>query len=360
MRKLALAVLFVSAAAGGFVGCGGSTPRKQTGMDGGAGSSAGASGTAGIAGTAGTGVAGDIGAAGTAGADAAAGAGGMAGGTAGADAAAGTGGEAGTTPPPPPYCDTHAKKPLPYNIGGDFSSIQILLHAATTWKQIANPNCDQTVFPPLNPPTTDGGTDGSSEAGTDAADGGDDTLLLALTDDAAADAADGPATDGDATDGGTTDGNADSGEVATNPIPKCFEFTYNPDPCVAANGGVAASAVGACYAGAIFQPAGNVAGVTAQGICIGDGAIQVTFEARANVAGQIIKFGSTREGMGSTEFYKTLTTSWATYSTAIPVGESYNTSSVLGGVWNGFSVVGEPQQNVGGTYILIRNITWSM
>jgi hypothetical protein len=359
MRKLALAVLFVSAIAGGIIGCGSSPSRKLT-PDGGGGSTAGASGSAGATGTAGggaagTGTAGDTGTAGAAGttagaagADAAAGAGG----TAGADAAAGTGGEAGTAPPIPPYCDTHAKKPLPYNIGGDFGSLQVLLHGAETWKVVTNPNCDQTVFPPLNP--TDGGTDGGSDGGTDAS---DDTLTLQLNDDAATDA---PATDGSATDGAVTDGKTDSGEVATNPIPKCFEFTYNPDPCVAANGGVPANAVGACYAGVIFEPNGNTMGLNEQGICIGDGAIQVTFEARANVAGQIIKFGSIREGMMSTEFYKVLTTSWATYSTAIPVGEPYNMSSALGGVWNGFSVVGEPQQNIGGSYILIRNITWSM
>src|SRR5450432_4112212 len=357
MRKLALAVLLASTVVGGFAGCGGSPQRQPTGKagaDGGGGTvgTAGATGTAG--GTAGTGTAGAAGdtgtagaAAGAAGADAAAGAGGMAGGTAGADAAAGTGGEAGMAPPQPPYCDTHTKKPLPYNIGGDFGSLQILAHAADTWKVVTNPNCDQTVFPPLNPPA-DGGADG----GTDAS---DDTLTLQLNEDASTDA---PSTDGG--DGGVTDGKTDSGEVAGNPIPKCFEFTYNPDPCVAANGGVPANAVGACYAGVIFEPNGNTNGLNGQGICIGDGAIQVTFEARANVAGQIIKFGSTREGMNTTEFYRTLTTSWATYSTAIPVGEPYNMSSALGGVWNGFSVVGEPQENIGGTYIFVRNITWSM
>jgi hypothetical protein len=350
MRKMALAVLMVSAVAGGFMGCGGSSPRKvSTGTAGTSGTAgSGAAGT-GAAGTAPTGTAGDTGAAGsTAGttgtAGATAGVTGTAGGTAGAGGmAGGTAGDNGTAgAAQPAYCDTHAKKPLPYNIGGDFTSIQTLAHASTTWKQIGNPDCDQTVFPPLNP--SDGGTtDGGADGGSDAA--------LALNEDAATDApVDVPV------DGGAGDAPAD---VVTHPIPACFEFTYNPDPCVAANGGNAAAAVGACYAGTIFQPTGNLLGAPDQGICIGDGATQVTFQARANVNGQIIKFGSTREGLNTTEFYITLSTTWTTYHTAIPVGEPYNTSSNLGGVWNGFSVVGEPQSNVGGTYILIRNVTWS-
>jgi hypothetical protein len=353
MRKMAFAVLMVSAVAGGFMGCGGSTPQKVSGAGGTTGGTAGSgAGSTGAAGTSTTGSAGTTGTAGdgtgtagsTAGTTGTAGAGGATAGTTGAAGVAGTAGDsgaAGTTAPAPAYCDTHTKKTLPYNIGGDFTSIQTLTHASQTWKQIGNPDCDQTVFPPLNP--SDGGTDGGADGGADAA--------LALNDDAAADApVDAPV------DGGSVDAPAD---VVTNPIPACFEFTYNPDPCVAATGLSATAALGTCYAGTIFQPAGNLLGAADQGICIGDGATQVTFQARANVNGQIIKFGSTREGLNQTEFYITLSTTWTTYHTAIPAGEPYNMSSNLGGVWNGFSVVGEPQSNVGGTYILIRNITWS-
>ena len=334
MRKLALAVLVVSAVAGGFMGCGSSSPEKSTGT---AGTSGGTAGS-GAAGTGAAGTTGTAGATGTAGSTA--GTSGTAGATAGTDGGAGDNGTAGATQPA--YCATHTKHALPYDIGGDFTSIQTLAHAAQTWKQIGNPDCNQTVFPPLNP--SDGGTDGGMDANADGA-------TLALNDDASADApVDSPV------DGGSGDAPAD---VVTNPIPACFEFTYNPDPCVAQNGGVAANAIAACYAGTIFQPTGNILGIADQGICIGDGATQVTFQARASVNGAIIKFGSIREGLNTTEFYTTLSTTWTTYHTAIPAGEPYDTSSNLGGVWNGFSVVGEPQENVGGTYILVRNITWS-
>jgi hypothetical protein len=394
MRKLAFAVVTVAALTGGFVGCGGGSTRKP--VTGTGGSTAGTTAAAGTNGAAGTGVAG-TGAAGdssTAGTTAAAGMG-AAGDTsaAGTTAAAGTGaagtgaagtGAAGTVPPPPPYCETAGivKKPLPYDIGGDFQTMRFLNTTANTaWTVVAHPDCAQTVFPALNPPPdggTDAGADSATEAGaeagtdagtTDAADGGDDTLTLQLNDDAGDAAADGGVADApvdvpvDAPAGdAVTDGAlADKSDAPVNQAPACLEFIYNPDPCVAANGGVATAAIGQCWSGVILQPTGNTVGQAGPGICIGDNALKVTFEARANVAGAIIKFGSTREGMNSTEFYLTLTTEWATYSTAIPVGELYNTVSggTPGGVWNGFSAVGEPQSNLGGTYLFVRNIKWS-
>jgi len=385
MRKLAFAVVTVAALTGGFVGCGGGSTRKPvTGTGGSTAGTTAAAGTTGAAGTgaAGTGAAGDSSTAGT---TAAAGMG-AAGDTsaAGTTGAAGTGaagtGAAGTVPPPPPYCETAGivKKPLPYDIGGDFTSMRLLNTTANTaWTVVAHPDCAQTVFTPLNPPPdggADGGSDGATEAGTDAgttdaADGGDDTLTLQLNDDAGDAAADGGVTDApvdvpvDAPAGdAVTDGAlADKSDAPVNQAPACLEFIYNPEPCVAANGGVATAAIGQCWSGVILQPTGNTVGQAGPGICIGDNALKVTFEARANVAGAIIKFGSTREGMNQTEFYLTLTTEWATYSTAIPAGELYNTVSggTPGGVWNGFSAVGEPQSNMGGTYLFVRNIKWS-
>jgi hypothetical protein len=33
-------------------------------------------------------------------------------------------------------------------------------------------------------------------------------------------------------------------------------------------------------------------------------------------------------------------------------------STSMGGVWNGFSVVADPGDHAGGTYIFIKNVTW--
>ena len=44
----------------------------------------------------------------------------------------------------------------------------------------------------------------------------------------------------------------------------------------------------------------------------------------------------------------------------IPVGEDYNNEGTNpGGVWNGFSVVVEPQDHAGGTYILVADVIWA-
>jgi hypothetical protein len=88
--------------------------------------------------------------------------------------------------------------------------------------------------------------------------------------------------------------------------------------------------------------------------------MHITFMAKGSRAGARIKWGSIREGMDSTEhFLTTLTKDWVQYTITIPAGELYNTSATPGGVWNGFSVVGEPQDHLGGTYIFVKDVTWT-
>jgi hypothetical protein len=230
------------------------------------------------------------------------------------------------------------------------------------FKPIAIPNCDE-VFPDggIVPPFADSGADDA--AATDAAsDGG-----------AAADAGDGSdagattgveAGAGDASETGTvTDASADisvgaeggtdgakeaaAGDAASDAAsPACYEFLYDP-----------ACNTGACWAGVIFtQSAG---GLLDPGVCIEPGATKITFKAKASRPNARIKFGSIREGMGTTEFYLNITTDWATYEVTIPAGEPYNSYSAGGeGVWNGFSVILEPQDHPGGTYVFVKDAVW--
>jgi hypothetical protein len=327
MRNLGLAVLFLTAATGGFLGCGGGATRKptQTGTAGTTGSAGttGAGGTTGAAGTtgvAGTGAAGD-GAAGT----------GAAGTGAAGTGAAGTG-AAGTSVPPPPSCDNMPKKALPYTVTNDFKSLVILHGAATmnAWKIIENPDCDMTTFPPLNG-TPDGGADGGVDGG--------DAATLALDEDGGVDGStDTPVSTDAPVDGGGAPG-------------ACFGFTYNPDPCV--NGGS-----NECWDGVIFAPTAQI-GADAPGICIEEGAKKISFWARASTNGRI-KWGGAAPGPGDgvTEFFFPVTTTWTQYFVDSPGNTAYNTHTSMAGVWNGFSVVGEPGPHAGGTYIFVRDIKW--
>jgi hypothetical protein len=274
--------------------------------------------------------------------------------------AGGTAGAAGTTPPPPPPCDTKPRKALPYAIEVDFKVAHVLTNGSVaSWMNIANPTCDATTFPPFGTPDggDDGGTDAADEAGTDggadAGDTSDDTLTLALNDDAGSDAADGgvdapadaPAdapVDAPATDGGT--------DAATANVPACYEFAYNPTNCM-----------GTCWSGVIFQTTDTDLRNNGPGVCIDYGATMITFKARASKNPARVKFGSIREGLMSTEFYLMITDQWQTYTVSIPGGEQYDLSSndPGGGVWNGFSVVTEMQDWIGGGYILVKDITWT-
>ena len=366
MRNLALVIAAAAMVIGGVTGCAGGSATPKPGLTG----TGGGDGAAGTGADAGSSAAGTTGAAGDAS---------VAGTTGSLDAAAGmTGtadGAAGTPPPAPTYCDTATKKTLPYDIESDFTNIHPLNDTAS-WTIVANPNCDQTVFPPLTPPS-DGGidgdaggvADGETEAGADAAsdvgaDAGVETTTLELDANAGDAAPDGGVSDAasvDAQADGVVDTGidavevSDSGSDAKFVVPACYEFTYDADACVAANGGVAAGALTPCWSGVIFEAPNGQPG---PGICVASGAMHVSFEARASKDGAIIKFGSIGEGLNTTEFYTTLTTSWATYTTAIPANNDYNGSASAGGVWNGFSVVAEPQSHIGGTYIFVRNIQW--
>jgi hypothetical protein len=382
MRKLALVAFVLSAAPVGFVGCGDSSPRKVNNGTAGAG---GSSGTAGSEpGTAGNspGTAGDIGTAGagTAGADAAAGVSGTAGAVAGTDGGADVP-VSGTAGAPVEPCDTKPNKALPYAIEADFSVAHVLTNGSvSSWTNVANPTCDATTFPAFPVLTSDGGADGATEAGSEAgttdggvadaaADGSDATLTLQLTDPDAgtADAADGSTADGGA-DGATTEAGSDgaviaeagaeggsdaSGDGAASNVPACYEFAYDPDACVA-------SGSPTCWSGVIFQTSDTDLRAAGPGVCIAQGAMKVTFMARSSRDSANVKFGSIAEGVGVTEYYLHLTTAWAPYSIVIPAGLSYDTSSTDpgAGVWNGFSVVTEPEDHVGGTYIFVKDIQW--
>jgi hypothetical protein len=73
-----------------------------------------------------------------------------------------------------------------------------------------------------------------------------------------------------------------------------------------------------------------------------------------------VKFGSIREGLGATEFYLHVTRDWQPYTITIPEGEDYDAASpqAPGGVWNAFSVIAEPQDHAGGTYIFVADVVW--
>jgi hypothetical protein len=425
MRNLAFSVLVVAAVSGSVVGCGGSSTRKpggQAGSTGTAGSTAGSTGTAGsTAGT--TGTAGSTATAGTGGDTGTAGAGGSAGaaGAGGSAGAAGAGGDTGTAgappPPPPTYCETHPVRALPYNIAQDFKVVHILNNnnsgPSGAWVNVASADCsDNPVYPPFVTPTdggaagadgaagsdggaagddggaagSDGGAAGSdggaagSDGGAAGSDGGtgdgstanladdagvDDAATDAAASDASADApvadasadaavdapADAPASDA-AADGGGGDavasndaGGGDGGAA----LPACYEFAYNPALCT-----------GTCWAGVVFQ-IDDMQPAHPNGVCIAPGANTVEWYARASKANARVKFGFIGEGVGTTEQFFNVPTTWMKFSMPIDgTNQSiYNTSSDnMNGVWNAFSVVVEPQDHAGGTYIEVKDIRW--
>jgi hypothetical protein len=203
-------------------------------------------------------------------------------------------------PPPPPVCLGERQK-LPYDITHDFAS-RFILNGG--WFSVVDPpSCDQPFF---------------SDAGV--------------------------------VDAGEPDGGAPA-------VTGCSQFRYDPDACVAANGaGDPAMAGPFCWAGVIFTP--SLAGPMGPGVCVEPGATAIHFQARASRDDARVKFGSIREGLGSTEFFINLTRDWRSYTIMIPAGEDYDASSVFGGVWNGFSVVMEPQDHAGGTTVLVADVIW--
>jgi hypothetical protein len=332
MKKPLLAFALVSATCT-FFACSTddvqSTNNPSTGGGGSTETGTGGGGTTGVGGNAGTGQSTGGGGNGSTGGN---GGGGVAGTT-----SAGGGGNAGSqvmmeAAPPPSLCDGKPKRALPYVLSTDFRAPTII-GAASTFSMTSNPDCTTAYA--------------SAEGGTDAAT--DDATPV---DDAAADVTADAAADVSVSDA-SVDGSDGAAEAAA-PAPACYEFHYDPGQCEA----------GVCWAGVIYQPGAtpppaDAAVQTTSGVCIETGATKIDFMARATRPGARIKFGSIREGMGTTEFYLTVTTQWAPYSITIPVNDPYNESAATtGGVWNGFSAVVEPQDHVGGTTIQIKDMTW--
>jgi len=239
-------------------------------------------------------------------------------------------------------CAGNPLKPLPYNIEPDFNVVFSLTSGANqdvNLEIVNNLDCDTTTFAPI--PNT-----GSGDASVDA-EAGFPTL---------------------------NDGGAQFMSYASPP--PCYELLFDPS----------CPTLGCGWAGVIFTTSaaaadGAVPAPDAPGVCVAPGATMVTFEARASLNGTYVKFGSTKSAQcvamgdipiasdpvvqqtncpGSTEFWLALTNDWATYTVSIPAGEAYNDEpGTTQGVWNGFSAVFEPEYAVGGTYVFIKNITWT-
>jgi hypothetical protein len=360
--------------AGGSLGGAGGSVGGTGGAGGSVGGSGGSVGGAGgsVGGSAGAEAGPDVAEAGPDDAEAAAGAGGTSG-------AGGAGGAAGT-----PFVDScegildgsviPPQKPLPYAVATDFKYPVNISPMDTTvgginvlrWVNLGNPDCDMAFSDsslPAPPPEfnvpVEAGTDGggvpeaADDAGEAAADADDAT---ADADDAAADAAADVGVDAvadvsvDAIADATADATADA--VAA---PACWGFYYNPDNCAnSSDVDSGAAPLWKCYAGVIYAAAPSLA--AAPGICIAAGATGIEFWARASREGAVVKFGSTREGLGLTEFWLTLTTTWTKYT--IGVAPDYRTPGVGYGVSNGFSVVVQPADHVGGTYIFVKDMKW--
>jgi hypothetical protein len=185
MRKVALGILLVSSVAFGFVGCGGSTPRKvTTGTAGHAGTNGTAGGTAGQT----TGTAGDNGTAGAAGggtAGSAGGTAGAAGGTAGAaggtaGAAGGTAGAAGGT------------AGAAGDNGAAGTAAPPVISSSTAILEI-----DDVIVALTSSGSTDGGVDGAADGGNDGGvDGGADASADGGVDGAVDAGSSGPAATG--------------------------------------------------------------------------------------------------------------------------------------------------------------------
>jgi hypothetical protein len=274
------------------------------------------------------------------------------GGFAGATGAAGTDfvgvtGAAGAIDPQ--VCSAFDEDQLPLPVGGTFPFLTTL-NNFDVWTNEPTADCDQTVFPDLVAPSADA---------EDTEDG--------LTDSGAADAAvdaggDGSLANPDVAAGDDADAGIDAEPFEPDALPPpidqaCFAFSYKPDPCIAANGGDPVAAVQACWSGVIFA----VSPIESQGTCVAPGAAFVHFEARASREGANVKWGSTRPGLGESEFFIPVTTAWADYQVAIPA-EDYNNEpgNPFSGVWDGFSIVVEPEDHVGGTYIFVRNVFWDV
>jgi hypothetical protein len=224
-------------------------------------------------------------------------------------------------PPPPAFCDSMPHKALPYPIASDFS-FPFVINAIEAWSVETGIDCNQTAFPDV--------------AGADAGAG-----------------------DGGVSDAGWSVTSSDAGPP---PAGDCLVYRYDPDDCWASippaiDGGLATDPIMTCWAGVILTP--SPAANAGPGICIAPGATAIHFKARASRDPARVKFGSIRAGLGETEFFIDLTTAWADYTVSIPAGEDYDDETPGEGVWNGFSIVAEPEDHAGGTYIFVSDVVWA-
>ena len=172
----------------------------------------------------------------------------------------------------------------------------------------------------------------------------------------------------DGADAGAPPASTDAGAppgASQAAITSCYAFEYTPDGCVTANGGFDAGVdagtdvVAACWAGVLLTSSPFLQSTL--GICIAPGATAIHFKARASRDGARVKFGAIRAGLGETEFFLEISRAWQDYTIAIPAGEPYDdeATSPFGGVWNGFSIVVEPEDHAGGTYLFVSDVVWS-
>jgi hypothetical protein len=367
MRKLAVIGALISIT-GLYMGCSAddsstvkSTGNKDAGRDGSSG--AGGSVTGGAGGTGGGVAGGGMGGAGMGGAGM-----GGAGMDAGGMGGAGMGGMAGTVAMDP--C-MGRYQPLPYTAFTGFQTIdwcggstqQPSCTPGTTplnFTGVPNPDCNQVIpdggIYPFAEAGAEAGPDadeaGTTEAGSPEAGDEGETGAAADADAGTADTAEAAPDVSVTPDGGTEASSEGSTADATSdapPVPACYEFLYNPACAVNPNG---------CWGGVIFTQSPQRQ--AAQGICIQAGATKITFWAKASRPDARIKFGAMNEGIGTTEFWMNITTEWAQYTITSPSSADYNQAATGGGVWNGFSVIVESQDHVGGTYIWVKDVVWSM
>jgi hypothetical protein len=266
----------------------------------------------------------------------------------------GQGGAAGFAGPPPvpplpvpppvvtPFCGGMPAKALPYAIASDFTS-RLFLNGPW-FTELPFADCNQTFVAEV---VGDAGTatDPTAVCATDAGAGDD----AGASDDAGT-------PDAAALPDANPDGVGRLPSAGPVDVTSCVAFRYDPDACVAMNGGVPACAGAPCWSGVIFAPSP----FGGPGVCIARGATKVAFAARASREGARVKFGAIRPGLFQTEFFLSLSTTWRRYLVSIPA-EDYDNEATApqGGVWNGFSVVAEPQDHMGGTTILVSDVVWS-
>jgi hypothetical protein len=258
-------------------------------------------------------------------------------------------------------CAGKPETTLPYNISAAFDTVYTIGPELQNFQILNNTlDCDTTTWAPI--PNT--GTGDASVGIPDAS----------VTADA-----------GDAGEAGAPSLFApplgDGGVQVVNYTtpPPCYQFLFDPS-CNTSGGNL-------CWAGAIFTNSSAIADAAvngmpttgAVGVCMGSGATMVTFWARASLNGALVKFGSTRSGQcttpkpeadnpvtqqsnckGDTEFFLQLSSEWTQYAVSLPSGEPYNDElNTGGGVWNAFSVVIEPEDVLGGTYVFVKDVTWT-